>query len=173
MSITNVSEWLASSATINPLHNMVVVSARLAEALARSLNLQKIVVEDISNKMNVISDLTTLLIKYKNPSTTDVAGKLGKDLEECKSILSQLAAQGAPDLPVATTEVVFVKPSLIAVWQDKLSANRDSLSNLSQQETLKLQTFTSRYGQANDLAATLNQKDTQGKNTFITNLRGN
>lgn len=173
MAIENVSEWLASSSTVNPLHNMVVVSARLAEALARSLNLQKIVVEDISNKVNAISDLTTLLIKYKGTSTDDKEASLGKTLDECKSILSQLAAQGVTDLPLATNTIILVKPSTISIWQEKLTANKESLTNLSQQETLKLQTFTSRYGQCNDLAASLNQKDTQGKNTFISNFRGN
>ena len=173
MSIKNVSDWLASSSTINPLHNMVVVSARLAEALARSLNLQKIVVEDISNQINAISDLTTLLIKYKGTNTDDKEAPLGKTLVECKSILSQLKAQGVTDLPEATDKIISVKPSTISIWQEKLTANKESLNNLSQQETLKLQTFTSRYGQANDLAASLNQKDTQGKNTYVNNFRGN
>lgn len=173
MGIQTVSEWLASSATTNPLHNIVIVAVRLAEALARALNYQKLVVEDISNQMNAISDLTALLIKYKSTKVNDEAAPLGKDIDETKSIVAQLTAQGIKDIPAASLLRAGTKPSLISIWEAKLTANKESLSNLSQQESLKLQTFTSRYGQNNDLSSTINQKDTQGKNNITSNLRGN
>ena len=38
----DMSSWLASSNTLNPLHNLAVVSVRLGEAIAKTLNDQKI-----------------------------------------------------------------------------------------------------------------------------------
>ena len=99
---------------------------------------------------------------------------MGKSIEEAESILKQLKAQGLTDLGEAKAfRDPGIKPSTIDVWESKLNANKDSLNNLSSQETLKLQTFTSRYGQANDQASSVIQKDAQGKNTLIGNLRGN
>ncbi len=174
LSIENLSDWLKSSATENPLHNIVVVCVNLLEAFGRALNQQKLVVENISNQTNAVSELTSVLIKYKSPKTDETPAPLGKTLEETKSILSKLKAQGIEDLP--TAEKCFspgVSSNTIRIWEEKLSANKESLTNQSQQETLKLQTFTNRYGQTSDQAANITQKDYQGKSTFVTNLRGN
>ena len=59
----SIAEWLESGNSLNPLHNLAVTNAKLSNALARALNLQKSIVESISDHINHISDLSTRLLR--------------------------------------------------------------------------------------------------------------
>lgn len=179
----SLAKFLASDNTLDPLHNLAVVDAQLTIALARSLNLQKGVVQEITNHINAVSDLNVRVNRYKSTSTTRADTlPLGENPEDAKAILDLLKSEGVKDLDKFYTALAIdssgkptVRPPVnqdeVAQWQMKLSSVSESLSNQSQQESLRLQTFTNRYTQASDQATTLLQKSAQSKSTISPNFR--
>jgi len=175
--VLTISDWMNSSNTANPLHNLAVVAARLANALARALNLQKLVVEDISTDINRLSDLSTRLLGFKSADSSSATAKIkpmGKSEADAQDILNRLKAEGIdqPPLPEASVAFKGVSSDDITVWKEKLTAKQEGLTNKSQQESLRLQTFTNRYTQSNDQASSVLQKDAQSKGAVANNLRG-
>lgn len=172
---SSVSQWMNSSNTANPLHNLAVVAARLANALARALNLQKLVIEDISNDINRLSDLSTRLTVFKSTEPENKTKPLGNSISDAQDILDRLKAEGVTEPPLPTGAEAFqtkgVSSDTIGIWEQKLTALRENLTNKSSQESLRLQTFTNRYNQSNDQASSVLQKDAQSKGTVITNFR--
>lgn len=174
--VLSISDWMNSSATANPLHNLAVVAARLANALARALNLQKLVVEDISTDINRLSDLSTQIIGFKSTSPTKKTAPFGKSAADAQNMIDRLKAEGIDQPPLPATAAAAIDPGVnvddIGAWEQKLTAMREGLTNKSQQESLRLQTFTNRYTQSNDQASSVLQKDAQSKGTVANNLRG-
>ncbi len=179
---TSLAEFLASDDTLDPLHNLAVVDAQLTIALARSLNLQKLVVQEITDHINKVSELNVRLIKYKSTSTTRTDTlKLGDSPEDAMAILDALKSEKVKDLDTfyAALKITNGKPEAqpavtqdtVSLWQSSLQTVSESLSNQSQQESLRLQTFTNRYTQASDQATTLLQKSAQSKSTISPNFR--
>ena len=68
-------------------------------------------------------------------------------------------------------KVIRYNDAAIQLFAQKLSAESERRSSKSQQETLRIQTFTSRYTQATDKATNVIQKDGQSKSTIIQNYR--
>lgn len=175
----SLAEFLASDNTLDPLHNLAVVDAQLTIALARSLNLQKGVVQEITDHINRVSELNVRLLKYKSTSTTRTDTlDLGDSIEDAKAILDALKSEKVKDLDTFYASLNGNPPArpkvtadTIQLWQSQLQTVSESLSNQSQQESLRLQTFTNRYTQASDQATTLLQKSAQSKSTISPNFR--
>jgi hypothetical protein len=166
-----VDEWLANSNTENVLINISIVSVKLANALARALNLQKSTVEDIGNEINKVSDLNVRISKFK-PTAADpnTPGKFGKDLAEATEMINLLKAAGVTVEKTPADAFKGVTANDISLWSQALNATSDSLSNKSSQETLRLQTFTNRYTQSSDQASTLIQKNAQSLGNISRNI---
>lgn len=177
--VTSLETFLSkeNTNTKNVLYNISVVNARLSVAIAKALNLQKNVVEDISEKISQISSLNVKINSYKPNSvkTPPDPGPFGKTREESLQMLESMQSFGVEGLDdwiaIAKTKIPSVKDSDIQLWSQKLNAISESLSSKSQQETLRIQTFTSRYTQATDQSTTVLQKDSQSKNSIISNYR--
>jgi hypothetical protein len=177
--VTSLETFLSkeNTTTKNVLYNIAVVNARLSIALAKALNLQKNVVEDISEKISQISSLNVKINAFKPNSvkTPPDSGPFGKNREESLQLLESMQSFGVEGLDdwiaIAKTKIPSVKDSDIQLWSQKLNAISESLSSKSQQETLRIQTFTSRYTQATDQSTTVLQKDSQSKNSIISNYR--
>ena len=167
-----VDEWLADSNTENVLINISIVSVKLANALARALNLQKSTVEDIGNQINKISDLNVRISAFKTTDTKPEAKKsLGKSEAEATEIINLLKAAGVTvEKTPADAFNNGVTANDISLWSQALNAKSDSLSNKSSQETLRLQTFTNRYTQSSDQASTLIQKNAQSLGNISRNI---
>lgn len=179
---TSLAEFLASDDTLDPLHNLAVVDAQLTIALARSLNLQKLVVQEITNHINRVSELKVSINRWKSTSTTEKNAAFGENKEDALRILNLLKAEGVKDLQPyfdnlkidasgKPTVVITANSDDISKWELALQGVSESLSNQSQQESLRLQTFTNRYTQASDQASTLLQKSAQSKSTISPNFR--
>lgn len=178
-----LATFLASDDTIDPLHNLAIVDAQLTIALAKSLNLQKGIVQEITNHINAVSDLNVRVNRYKSTSTTRTDTlDLGETPDDAKVILDLLTSEGVKDLEKFYTALAIdssgkptARPKVtqddVGQWQMQLSAVSESLSNKSQQESLRLQTFTNRYTQASDQATTILQKNAQSKSTISPNFR--
>ena len=183
-----LAEFLASDDTLDPLHNLAVVDAQLTIALARSLNLQKLVVQEITDHINRVSDLKVRINRYKSTDPANKDAKFGDSKEDALALLDLLKAEGVPlegaqglktyydklkiDANGKPTVAITANADDIGGWDIKLQSVSESLSNQSQQESLRLQTFTNRYTQASDQASTLLQKSAQSKSTVAANLRG-
>lgn len=176
---TALREWMSNSNTSNPLNNLSVVNARLATTLADSLNLQKSIVEELSTKIERISKsittIKTIVFADQKPETIAL---LGTSKENSLAILEELQQLGVPNLEgyIAIVRAGTTPLSINNTWAGNITLQlqgfTDAASNKSQQESLRLQTFTNRYTQANDQASTVMQKDGQNKGTVINNLRG-
>lgn len=177
----DLAAFLASDNALDPLHNLAVVDAQLTIALARSLNLQKGVVQEVTNHINVVSDLKIRINRFKSTDTNNKEAAFGESAEDAFAILNLLKAENVPELDKYFTSLTIVngKPTVaikvnsedIDKWGIKLQGVSESLSNISQQESLRLQTFTNRYTQASDQATTLLQKSAQSKSTISPNFR--
>lgn len=180
---TSLEEFLSkrNTETKNVLYNISVVNARLSAAIAKALNLQKVVIEDISEKINKISAINVEINSYK-PNSVETPPKpklLGKDAKDALRILESMKALGVTDIAgfedklkqAANNTQPSVLDSDIQLWSQKLTSLSESLSSKTQQETLRIQTFTGRYTQATDQSTNVTQKDGQSKNTIINNLR--
>lgn len=169
--------------TKNVLYNIAVVNARLSNAIAKALNLQKNVVESISEEINRISSLNVEINSYKPNSIASrpETAPFGKTPADAVRLLEALKALDAPDIDKflesarGTASTPGVRPVVldtqIQLWAQQLNAVSERLSSKSQQETLRIQTFTSRYTQATDQATNVVQRDGQSKSTIIQNLR--
>ncbi len=178
----SVDEWLyLGGNSTNVLNNLAIANARLANAIAKSLNNQKNLVEEVANIIEVVTNLKTDIDSFK-PANPDFAqtSKLGKTIEEARSLVQRLKAQ--VELPQAQKEKIenSLSKNEIPELDNKdynilstvLMTRTETLTTISQQESLRLQTLTSRYTQANDQAGTVQQKDAQSKDRASANLRG-
>lgn len=163
--------------TKNVLYNIAVVNARLSNAIAKALNLQKNIVESISEEVNRVSSLTVDINTEKStaPDANAIKG-FGKTPADSVRLLEALKALGVKDLDARiaaakTGTIPQVSASTVQLWAQELNAVSERLSSKSQQETLRIQTFTSRYTQATDQATSVVQKDGQSKSTIIQNFR--
>lgn len=177
-----LAEFLASDDTLDPLHNLAVVDAQLTIAIARSLNLQKLVVQEITDHINRVSELKVRINRFKSTDPNNKNKAFGETKEDALAILNLLKAEGVKDLQPYFDKLKIDssgKPTVditansddIGAWELKLQSVSESLSNQSQQESLRLQTFTNRYTQASDQASTLLQKSAQSKSTISPNFR--
>ena len=162
--------------TKNVLYNIAVVNARLSNAIAKALNLQKNVVESISEEINRVSQLNVDISALKSRETNQgTKVNFGKTAAEALQLLEALKALGVKDLDtlIATAKTTIPQASgtEVGLWAQQLTAVSERLSSKSQQETLRIQTFTSRYTQATDQATSVVQKDGQSKSTIIQNFR--
>jgi hypothetical protein len=164
--------------TKNVLYNIAVVNARLSNAIAKALNLQKNIVESISEEINRISSLNVEINRFKpNSTATPPKGKIfGDSPAEAARLLQALQKFGVEGLDDALKnslagKVIEYNDADIQLFAQKLNAESERLSSKSQQETLRIQTFTSRYTQATDQATNVVQRDGQSKSTIIQNLR--
>lgn len=168
----------SNSNTKNPLYNIAVVNARLSVAIAKALNMQKSIVESIAEEINQISSLNVEINQYK-PNSTDPNGgvkKFGKTAAEALSMLLRMERYGVKDLEnyirdARAGKLSDVTDNQIQLWSTKLNATSETLTSRSQQETLRMQTFTSRYTQASDQATNILQRDLQSKNSITNNIR--
>lgn len=178
----SVDEWLyLGGNSTNVLNNLAIANARLANAIAKSLNNQKNLVEEVANIIEVVANLKTDIdsLKPANPDF-DQKSNLGKTIEEARSLVQRLKAQ--VELPQAQKEKIENAlntnkiPELDSrdynILSTVLMTRTETLTTISQQESLRLQTLTSRYTQANDQAGTVQQKDAQSKDRASANLRG-
>lgn len=163
--------------TKNVLYNIAVVNARLSNAIAKALNLQKNVVESISEEINRVSQLNVDINAQKSTDPKANAEKpFGKTAAESLQLLESMKALGIKDLDARIAQakngiIPVVLASTVQLWAQELNAVSERLSSKSQQETLRIQTFTSRYTQATDQATNVVQKDGQSKSTIIQNVR--
>ena len=178
----SVDEWLyLGGNSTNVLNNLAIANARLANAIAKSINNQRNLVEEVANILEVVANLKTDIDAFK-PANPDFAqtSKLGKTIEEARSLVQRLKAQ--VELPQAQKEKIetsFNKneiPDLdnkdYNILSTVLMTRTETLTTISQQESLRLQTLTTRYTQGNDQAGTVQQKDAQSKDRASANLRG-
>jgi hypothetical protein len=162
--------------TKNVLYNIAVVNARLSNAIAKALNLQKTVIESIAEEINRVSQLNVDINARKSQDTDqNKKVKFGKTKEEALQLLEAMKALGVKDLDALITTAKTTIPEAsgadVGLWAQQLNAVSERLSSKSQQETLRLQTFTSRYTQATDQATNVVQRDGQSKSTIIQNVR--
>lgn len=163
--------------TKNVLYNIAVVNARLSNAIAKALNLQKNIVESISEEINRVSSLNVDVNAEKSTDPDlNKTKKFGKNPAESIRLLEAMKALGIKDLDahIAAAKngtIPEVSASTVQLWSQELNAVSERLSSKSQQETLRIQTFTSRYTQATDQATNVVQKDGQSKSTIIQNVR--
>lgn len=162
--------------TKNILYNIAVVNARLSNAIAKALNLQKNIVESISEEINRISQLNVEINALKSRDTNqNTKVNFGKTAAEALRLLEAMKALGVNDLDtlIATAKTTIPQASGadVGLWAQQLGAISEKFSSKSQQETLRIQTFTSRYTQATDQATNVVQKDGQSKSTIIQNFR--
>lgn len=162
--------------TKNVLYNIAVVNARLSNAIAKALNLQKNIVESISEEINRVSQLNVEINALKSRETNqNTKVNFGKTAAEALRLLEAMKAVGVNDLDtlIATAKTTIPQASGtdVGLWAQQLGAISEKFSSKSQQETLRIQTFTSRYTQATDQATNVVQKDGQSKSTIIQNFR--
>ena len=162
--------------TKNVLYNIAVVNARLSNAIAKALNLQKNIVESISEEINRVSQLNVEINALKSRETNqNTKVNFGKTAAEALRLLEAMKALGVNDLDtlIATAKTTIPQASGadVGLWAQQLGAISEKFSSKSQQETLRIQTFTSRYTQATDQATNVVQKDGQSKSIIIQNFR--
>jgi hypothetical protein len=163
--------------TKNVLYNIAVVNARLSNAIAKALNLQKNVVESISEEINRVSQLNVDISALKPRDVDQNTPKnFGKTPEEALRLLEAMQALGVANLDklietAKEKKIPLASGADVGLWTQQLSAVSERFSSKSQQETLRIQTFTSRYTQATDQATNVVQKDGQSKSTIIQNVR--
>jgi len=175
-------EWIyLGGESANVLNNLVVALLRLANAIARALNNQKDLVNEITDFIETVTDIKTDLDALK-PGDPDFkkSSKIGKTVEEAREFYEQLVAQielkpeqkkkiedgfktpgGIPELDNQDYQII----------SQQLQARIQTLTTNSQTESSRLQTLTSRYTQASDQATTIQTKDAQSKDKTVSNFR--
>ena len=173
-----LSDWLRSDNTSDVMHNLAIVNARLSAVLAEILNLQKEIVSEVSERIKKISELTNEIRQIKfDQLENDSRANLATTKEESLRILRALKAFGVPNIDsVITSTLAGNGPTSVQkIWVDtavqSLQAISESESNRSQQEGLRLQTFTNRYTQSGEAASSAIQKKGQSTGTIISNMR--
>jgi hypothetical protein len=176
-------EWIyLGGDSPNVLNNLVVANLRLANAIARALNNQKDLVNEITDMIDVVTDLKTDLdaVRPADPSSPDKESQIGKTVEEARRLYDRLIAQ--IDLKPAQKkkfEDDFAKPGGIPelsttdhqIISQQLQARIQTITTNSQTESSRLQTLTSRYTQASDQASSTLTKDAQSKDKTVSNFR--
>lgn len=176
-------EWIyLGGNSANVLNNAVVANARLANAIARSINDQNDLVGEITNTIDAVSDLKTDIYSFK-PADPDFTktGPLGKTVEEARALYERIKAQidlkptqrDKIELALSKNEIPSLDNKDYQIISDQLQTRVESLTTVSQKESVRLQTLTSRFTQANEQATTVQQKDGQSKERASANLRGN
>jgi hypothetical protein len=178
-----VDEWLyLGGNSLNVLNNLAVANGRLANAIATALNNQKSLVEDVADTIDLVAELKIDIDRFKPVNTSNFEAKsgLGATIDEARSLYSRLIAQ--IDLKDSQKNLITTAlakgeiPQLMAndyqIIGTQLQTRNESLTTVSQQESVRLQTLTSRYTQANEQATTVQQKDSQSKSGVANNLRG-
>ncbi len=178
-----VNEWLyLGGNSLNVLNNLAVANGRLANAIATALNNQKSLVEDVADTIDVVAQLKIDIDRFKPVNTSNFEAKsgLGATIDEARSLYSRLIAQ--IDLKDSQKNLITTAlakgeiPQLMAndyqIIGTQLQTRSESMTTVSQQESVRLQTLTSRYTQANEQATTVQQKDSQSKGGVANNLRG-
>lgn len=175
-------EWIyLGGESANVLNNLVVALLRLANAIARALNNQKDLVNEITDFIETVTDIKTDLDALK-PADPDFkkTSKIGETVEEAREFYEQLVAQielkpeqkkkiedgfktpgGIPELDNQDYQII----------SQQLQARIQTLTTNSQTESSRLQTLTSRYTQASDQATTIQTKDAQSKDKTVSNFR--
>lgn len=183
-----VDEWLyLGGDSLNVMNNLAIANARLANAIATALNEQKEVVTEVANMIDSVSKTKNDLERYK-PTDSDLSKKIPmvsnpkpSDIAALNDLYIRLKSSGItiPDEIKTQFDSALNKnesPSLAGkdylTLSSMLQTRSESLSTTSQQESLRLQTLTSRYIQANEQATTVQQKDSQNKTNVTNNLRG-
>lgn len=177
-----VDEWLyLGGDSLNVMNNLAVANARLANAIATALNEQKEVVQGVADMIDAVSTLKNDIDAFKpTKSDLEASSPLGKTVAEARLLYERLIATvNLPDAQKNKIESALNKneiPQLqlndYTIINSALQTRSESLTTTSQQESLRLQTLTSRYTQANEQATTVMQKDTQNKSNVTNNLRG-
>lgn len=176
----DVRVWMTTYTTPNPIENLARINAYLASILGEVLNLQKDIVKEVADRISEISALNVLVKKFASTDPKpDAVTILGGTQKEAIDIFTRMKAAGVKNMdfwisfaalnPAGGTTVTNAQ---ISNWSLELQALSESEQNRSQQESLRLQTYTNRLTQANDQASTAIQKDGQGKGTVTSNLRG-
>ncbi len=178
----SVDEWLyLGGDSLNVLNNLAVANARLASAIATALNNQKSLVEDVADTIDLVSQLKIDIDRFKpTDSNLETKAGFGKTIDEARSLYASLAAQidlkpeqkTIIETALAKNEIPQLNGKDFQIISTQLQTRSESLTTTSQQESLRLQTLTSRYTQANEQATTVQQKDTQNKGNVVNNLRG-
>ncbi len=176
-----LQDWLNSDNTADVMHNLGVVYARLSSVLAEILNLQKDIVSEVSERIKKISELMNEIrsIRFAAPTDTNPnpSAPLGRTKEDSLRILRAMKAFGIPNLDadIAAAEKASGPLTVGKIWADSmipsLQGVSESESNRSNQEGLRLQTFTSRYTQSGEQSSTAQQKKGQSVGTVINNMR--
>jgi hypothetical protein len=175
-------EWIyLGGESTNVLNNLVVANLRLANAIARALNNQKDLVNEITNVIEVVTDLKTDLDALKPADPNFISkSQIGKTVEDARKFYERLIAQ--IDLKPEQKKKIeddFKKPGGIPELDNKdyqiisqqLQARVQTLTTNSQTESSRLQTLTSRYTQASDQASSTQTKDAQSKDKTVSNFR--
>ncbi len=174
-----LDDWLKSSNTPNVMHNIAVINANLSSVYAEILNLQKDVVSEVSERLKKISELTNEIraVKLDDSASPNGKGPLGRTKEDTLRILTSLKNFGIPNIDekIAEANKETGPLTVLKAWIDtvvpSLQGVSESESNRSQQEGLRLQTFTSRYTQSAEGAQAAMQKSAQNLATLINNFR--
>lgn len=179
----NADEWMfCSTDSPNPLNNVAAANAYLGHVLSESLNIQKDIVQQVTKLIDGINDVKTDLERYRpaKPEATD--GKLGSTFEEAKDLVKRLKAAGVEFTPEQQKKIddAFAKKEVPSgfpatawtPWATALQGRSESLTAQTEQETLRLQTFTNRYTQANDQSSSVQTKDFQSRSTYTRNIGG-
>ncbi len=175
---TALSEWLESDNSACVLHNLAIVNARLSNVLSEVLNLQKDIVTEVSDVIKKISQLGNEIRRVKLDGVENSSqGPLGSTKEDSLRILKALKDLGIPNMDAdinaasSGTGPYMVKKIWIDSITPSLQGVSESESNRSQQEGLRLQTFTNRYTQFAEQASSALQKKAQNHGSLVNNLR--
>ncbi len=176
----DLDTWMRQSNSPNVLSNIARVNALTATVMAEVLNLQKLVTEEVAAKIDKIGKLNVRIKSFSNATDTkpDAKVTIGTSAADALDLLTQLKAVGVSNLDahiatIKSTGTAFVTNNqFIANISLELQTIGESQQNIAQQESLRLQSMTNRYTQANDQASAVIQKDGQSKGTVTNNLRG-
>ena len=167
----SIESWMRENDTANPLQNLARVNALMASVMGGLVNQQKLVVEEVAAKIKLIGELNARVKALANltDSKPDAAVSFGTSPQDSLDLLKQLRQVGVKGMDIWITQV-----EMIYILQGKaLPANNQFVSNIalelqnlsesqqnvSQQESLRLQTMTNRYTQATDQASAVIQKE--------------
>ncbi len=176
----DIDTWMRQTNSPNVLSNLARVNALQASVMGELVNLQKLVVEEVAARIKKIGELNVRIKKFASTTDTkpDAAIFVGTSGADALDLLTQLKSVGVSNMD---TYINTVKTSGTALATNnqfvsnislELQTLSESQQNISQQESLRLQTMTNRYTQANDQASAVIQKDGQNKGTVTNNLRG-
>ncbi|MDB5839528.1 MAG: hypothetical protein JWQ23_1480 [Herminiimonas sp.] len=185
-----LENWLTTSDTVDPLHNLAIIEVLRAMTLGDFLEIQKDGVQRTTERIKRINNLTVEINKYK-PKGTDVNEKNpnlagnGTDqasTDEANDFLDRLHAEGAGlnfppgykddrSLRYVVGQKRDIPQSAYVDWAAELKVITDNLSSTSQQDQINLQTVLGQYNKTFEVATTLVKKNTDLKEGVTRNLR--